>query len=108
ARGALWLAADRGGAGRPRGAPPFRPAPGGADVFVTRIHARYDARHFPDDLVFQETADRSSFQGRYVLRHPWTGDATCEAAAAYRAELRPRREAEAAALASLTGRPVEG
>ncbi|MEN8218569.1 MAG: hypothetical protein ABFS56_19815 [Pseudomonadota bacterium] len=27
----------------------------------------------PEDLVFQETADSSNFQGRYVLRHPWTG-----------------------------------
>jgi len=46
---------------------------GGAapDVFVTRLHLRYDAEHFPDDLRFQETADRSNFQGRYVLRQPW-------------------------------------
>jgi hypothetical protein len=24
-------------------------------------------------------ADRGNFQGRYVLRHPWKGEATCEA-----------------------------
>ena len=59
--------------------------PGGpVDVFVTRLHVRYDAAHFPEDLVFQETADRSNFQGRYVLRHPWKGEAQCEAAARYR------------------------
>jgi len=38
------------------------------------MHLRYDAAHFPEDLVFQETGDRGNFQGRYVLRHPWTGD----------------------------------
>ena len=38
------------------------------DVYVTRLHVRYDKAHFPEDLVFQETADRSTFQGRYVLR----------------------------------------
>ena len=42
------------------------------DVFVTRLHVRYDAEHFPEDLVFQETGDRTNFQGRYVMRHPWT------------------------------------
>ena len=40
---------------------------------MTRLHVRYDAAHFPEDLVFQETADRTNFQGRYVLRHEWKG-----------------------------------
>ena len=44
-----------------------------------RLHLRYDGQHFPEDLVFQETGDRSNFQGRYVLRHPWTGKADCPA-----------------------------
>lgn len=80
--------------------------PGGGpakDVFVTRLHVRYDAEHFPADLVFQETGDRSNFQGRYVLRHPFTGPATCPAAQAYRRQLRERQEREAQTLASLTG-----
>ena len=50
------------------------------DVFVTRLHLRYTADTFPEDLMFQETGDRSNFQGRYVLRHPWKGKATCPAA----------------------------
>ena len=79
----------------------------GTDVFVTRLHVRYDAAHFPEDLVFQETADRASFQGRYVLRHPWKGEARCEAAERYRETLRVRRETEAATLASLTGWPMD-
>ena len=37
---------------------------GGSNVFVTRLHVRYDANSFPEDLVLQETKDRSNFQGR--------------------------------------------
>jgi hypothetical protein len=80
---------------------------GAQNVFVTRMHVRYDAEHFPEDLVFQETADRRNFQGRYVLRHPWTGAAQCEAAHRYRGELIRRQEREAQALAALTGWPLE-
>lgn len=78
-----------------------------ADVFVTRLHVRYDQAHFPEDLVFHETGDRTNFQGRYVLRHAYTGPAACEAAEAYRRELGPRREREAQTLASLTGWRIE-
>ncbi|MEE9144696.1 MAG: DUF2330 domain-containing protein [Candidatus Binatia bacterium] len=73
------------------------------DAFVTRMHVRYDAEHFPEDLIFQETADRSNFQGRYVLRHPWAGKAECGAAKQYRTNLWRRQEKEAQNLASLTG-----
>ena len=76
---------------------------GDAGVFLTRLHLRYDAPHFPEDLAFQETGDRESFQGRYVLRHAWKGGATCEAAAAYRRELRQRWDREARNAAELTG-----
>ncbi len=77
------------------------------DVFVTRLHVRYDAEHFPADLVCQETSDRSNFQGRYVLRHPFRGEATCSQAAGYRRQLRERQEHEARTLASLTGWSID-
>jgi hypothetical protein len=80
---------------------------GAVDVFVTRLHLRYDGARFPDDLVFQETGDRTSFQGRYVIRHPWKGEASCAAAESYVESLRTRREAEARTLAGLTGWPLE-
>jgi hypothetical protein len=73
------------------------------DVFVTRLHVRYDAAHFPEDLVFQETGDRTNFQGRYVLNHPWSGKRSCAAAEDYLASLPRRLEKEAQTLASLTG-----
>jgi hypothetical protein len=83
---------------------PIMPPRGGArDVFLTRLHVRYDADHFPEDLVFQETADRTNFQGRYVLRHAWSGDEQCDAATRYREDLLERRETEVIHLASLTG-----
>ena len=73
------------------------------NVFLTRLHVRYDSAHFPEDLVFQETGDRANFQGRYVLRHAWTGGETCAAAADYRRALRDRHAREAEQLARLTG-----
>jgi hypothetical protein len=76
---------------------------GAVNVFVTRLHLRYDAEHFPEDLMFHQTGDRTNFQGRYVLRHPWTGEADCPEVARYHSELKSRREREAQNLARLTG-----
>jgi hypothetical protein len=78
--------------------------PGGAsDVFVTRLHARYDAKSFPEDLRLTETGDRSNFQGRYVLRHAFTGEANCPMGEQYRQSLPQRWDREAQTLANLTG-----
>jgi hypothetical protein len=77
--------------------------PQAQNVFLTRLHVRYDAAHFPEDLTFQETSDRANFQARYILRHPWTGSDDCPAAAAYRQHLCERYEREAQTLANLTG-----
>lgn len=79
------------------------PQPRPQNVFVTRLHVRYDAEHFPADLVLQETGDRTNFQGRYVLRHPFTGEMTCDAAKAYREQVKARQERDAQTLAGLTG-----
>jgi hypothetical protein len=100
--GARWVPSDED--------VPFamRRGPGaGANAFVTRLHVRYDAAHFPEDLVFMETRDRENFQGRYVLRHPWKGTASCAAAERYRASLPTRFKQEAQNLAGLTGWDVK-
>ena len=75
----------------------------GANAYVTRLHVRYDAQSFPEDLVLIETKDRTNFQGRYVLRHPFKGKATCDAGEKYQASLPVRFKQEAANLARLTG-----
>ena len=84
------------------------PAPGTTQIpFMTRLHVRYDRAHFPQDLVFQETADRTNFQARYVLRHEWTGGGECANARQYRLGLPKRRQKEAVTLAELTGWQLE-
>ena len=81
---------------------------GGQPVMLTRLHLRYTRDSLPEDLVFQETADRQNFQARYVLRHPWRGDASsCASAPAYFDEVARRQEREATTLASLTGWNVD-
>ena len=76
--------------------------PQAQNVFVTRLHVSYDAEHFPEDLMFQETGDRQNYQGRYVIRHPWKGEASCDITQ-YEASVRERQEREAQLLASMTG-----
>ena len=83
----------------------FRHRRAGRATFSSRAcMLRYDAQHFPEDLVLQETADRNNFQARYVLRHPWKGEeASCPASEEYRREVLKRQENEARQLADLTG-----
>ncbi len=61
------------------------------NVFVTRLHVRYDGEHFPEDLVFQETSDRENFQGRYVLRHPYKGELSAKRARSTARSFAPAR-----------------
>ena len=104
--GVFWLD-DDGGAPRfrPGGMMPYRPMGGGAmPVMLTRLHVRYSADTFPEDLIFQETQDQEAFQARYVLHRAWDGSPTaCEAAKNYFDELNQRRAHEAETLADLTG-----
>ncbi|MEQ9548201.1 MAG: DUF2330 domain-containing protein [Coleofasciculus sp. G3-WIS-01] len=73
------------------------------NVFISRLHVRYTRDTFPEDLMFQETGSRQNFQGRYVLRHPYTGEMNCPAADEYQRSLNQRFEQEAQTLAKLTG-----
>jgi len=90
--GVFWIDAAKG----------RRIQPQAQNVFVTRLHVRYDQAHFPEDLFFSETGDRENFQGRYVVRHAFDGEATCDISG-YEAQLRERQEREAQELANLTG-----
>ena len=78
-------------------------AQGMQNAFVTRLHVRYDREHFPEDLALHETADKESFQARYVMRHPFKGEPMCTAGYRYKASLPDRFAKEAADLRTLTG-----
>jgi hypothetical protein len=105
--GVFWLGSS--GGGRRGGVMPYRPMPGGGlPVMLTRIHVRYTPDSLPEDLVFQETSDQQNYQGRYVMRHAWKGNASeCPAAKTYYDDLAKRRANEAQTLASLTGWPLD-
>ena len=79
----------------------------GAQVMLTRLHVRYTKETFPEDLAFQETADRQNWQTRYVLRHPAKVDlGRCpnrEGLEEYLQGLRERQDREVRTLAGLTG-----
>jgi hypothetical protein len=86
--GAYWIAVD----GMSR-----------ADAFLTRLHIRYDARHWPEDLLLHETGDRQNWQARYVIHHPYPGNEECAERKPYLQSVWKRRQSEAANYAALTG-----
>jgi hypothetical protein len=106
--GVFWLDDQPGGPvpmyRRPGGFMYPQPMGGAMPVTLTRLHVRYSAETFPEDLIFQETQDQENFQARYVMHRPWDGSPTaCEAARNYFDELNKRRAHEAETLADLTG-----
>ena len=74
-----------------------------SNVFISRLHLRYNREKFPEDLRFQNTANQTTFQGRYVLRRPYRGEMSCSAAQSYKQTVKQRQEKEAQTLAQLTG-----
>ena len=104
--GVFWLDGDLSPLGAPgTAAPPVARARAGSapPVMLTRLHLRYTPDTLPEDLMFQETQDRENFQARYVLRHPWQGDAeSCAEAKSYFEEVARRQDREAQTLANLT------
>jgi len=96
--GVFWMNGQDGPATRN-----FAPVPRQSNVYITRLRVRYGRPKFPEDLVFQVTPNRENFQGRYVLRHPFKGEANCPEGREYRKGLRQRVEQEAQTLAQLTG-----
>ena len=86
--------------GRPRGRRPIRWNPAGNNFVLTRLHTRYSKDVLGEDLVFRvakpivggreirdangkvergaKEASVNNFQGRYIIRHPWTGPIACK------------------------------
>ena len=56
--------------------------------------------------MFQETGDRQNYQGRFVIRHAWKGEASCDISD-YEKAVRERQEREAQQLANLTGWDID-
>jgi len=104
--GVFWLDEQPGSVGMSY---PPQVYGGGMPVMLTRLHVRYSADTFPEDLSFQETADRENFQARYVLQHPWQGSANaCPQAERYFNNLREREIKDAQTLSGLTGWNIDG
>ncbi len=100
--GVFWLDEER--PDRPMPMPRrIRPKQMAKNVYVTRLHVRYDAESFPEDLKFKQTGDRQNFQGRYILRHAYDGEMDCPEAEKYKEQVNARKEMEIKTLANLTG-----
>ena len=78
--GVFWVAGDadaqfeamRAPAGTPVPKIMLPPGGGGAQpVVLTRLHVRYTANTFPEDLMFSQTRDRENWQTRYVIQQPF-------------------------------------
>ncbi len=79
---------------------------GNKNVHFTRLHFRYNRNSFPQDLMFQVTPNTETFQARYVITHPATGDLTCEPGKKYLQDLKQRRKNELLELTKLTGKDL--
>jgi hypothetical protein len=99
--GVFWLDGDSG-SGVPAPRRSVRPPVFNSSVFISRLHIRYTRNKFPEDPMFQETSNRESFQGRYILQHPFLGEVKCQAGREYKQSLPKRFEQEAQTLAKLT------
>lgn len=98
--GVFWLdGGSSNNAPTPRG---FRPPVPSSNVYISRLHIRYTRNKFPEDPMFHETSNQESFQGRYILQHPFLGETNCPAGREYKQSLPKRFEQEAQTLAKLT------
>ncbi len=77
------------------------------NVHFTRLHFRYNRNSFAQDLQFQVTPNTETFQARYVITHPATGNFTCDAGKKYIDDLRKRRKKELFELTNLTGKSID-
>lgn len=97
--GAFWLIGNKSSASNN-----IQPRSQNRGVHLTRLHVRYTAKTFPRDLRFKVTDKQDSFQGRYIVRHPYKypGLPSCREGFQYQRGLRKRDEQQAQTLAHLT------
>ncbi len=82
------------------------PDNGNKNVHFTRLHFRYNRKSFAQDLMFQVTPNTATFQARYIITHPATGNFNCTAGKKYLQDLRQRRKKELNELTALTGTDI--
>lgn len=75
------------------------------EAFLTRLHVRYNARTFPEDLQFQFTGDRKPFRGDFTMQTPFRPAQDCAALKTYLPEIKKRWEDEVDQFHKLTGKP---
>lgn len=73
------------------------------DLFITRLHVRYSRSTFPQDLMFINTPDQSSFQARYVIHYPSRNLDQCYEGQQIKKGLPSKHRKELETLAELTG-----
>ncbi len=97
-------ASDLRGLGAIWGTPDGRSTP---NVYITRLHARFDPAYFPEDLILNETRDREGFVARYRVPSPPSAHAKCPAGEDYQENLANRARRQAQDLQRLTGWPAD-
>ena len=71
-------------------------------VFVTRLHIRYDKESFPDDLELEVTEEQANFQSRFITTSPAPPKCISPDDQSYMSELKARNQTQASNLARIT------
>ncbi|MFT7614637.1 MAG: hypothetical protein ACI9J3_003620 [Parvicellaceae bacterium] len=69
----------------------------------TRLHVRYSEDKFPQDLLFQVTPNKATFQAKYIVTKPAKGKFSCAEGQKYLTDLINRRHRELDELHILAG-----
>ncbi|MBL4703378.1 MAG: DUF2330 domain-containing protein [Flavobacteriales bacterium] len=72
-------------------------------VHFTRLHVRYTEDKFPQDLLFQVTPNKATFQAKYIVTKPAKGDFSCYLGQEYLTDVINRRQRELDELQHLAG-----
>ena len=73
------------------------------DVYLTRLHIRYNRADWSQDIQFQSTPNNQSFRVNFPLLSMATDNLNCQAVQPYLYQVAKRREGELQTLTFLTG-----
>jgi hypothetical protein len=72
-------------------------------LFFTRLHVRYTRDLYPQDLMFQVTANKEFFQSAFKINHPAASNFNCDQAKSYIEDIIYRRREELNNIQYLAG-----